>query len=234
MLAGMAARKKFKAVLEKDGTSLGWTVVRLPFEPTEVWPQRNRLRVQGTLNGFAFRTSLFRVRQGHCILLVNKKMQKGAGVVLGSMADVALEPDTEKRTVALPPELETVLHQHRALRRWHDALSDSYRKAIADRVMEPKSAAARVRRADRMAEWMMLAMEGEQVTPPILEAAFLRCPKARTAWRTLTPTQRRGQLLGIFYCRSPEARKKRTRKAIDEALRIAEKKTSRGASPDRR
>jgi uncharacterized protein YdeI (YjbR/CyaY-like superfamily) len=230
----MAARQKFKAVLEHDGTSLGWTIVRLPFDPTEVWPQRNRLRVKGTINGFAFRTSLFRARQGHFILLVNKKMQKGAGAVLGSVAEVVLEPDTGERTVTVPPELEGVLRQDRALRRWHDALSDSYRKAIADRVTEPKSAAARARRAEQMAEWMMLAMEGERVTPPILEAAFQRSPRARGAWRAMTPTQRRGQLLGIFYYKSPEARQKRTQKAIEEALRIAEKKALRGESPGRR
>lgn len=231
MLAGMTARKKFKGVLERDGTSLGWTIVRVPFDPTEVWPQRNRLRVKGTINGFAFRTSLFRARAGHFILLVNRKMQKAADVVLGSVAEVMLEPDTEERTVALPPELEKVLRQDRALRRWHGALSDSYRKAIADRVMEPKSAASRMRRAEQMAEWMMLAMEGERITPPILEAAFLRNLKARAAWQAMTPTQRRGQLMGIFYYQSPEARQKRTQKAIEEALRIAEKKGNRGEAP---
>lgn len=229
----MAGRQKFKAVLERDGTNLGWTIARVPFDPTQVWPQRIRLRVKGTVNGFAFRTSLFRASAGHYILLVNKKMQKGAGAVLGSVVEITLEPDTDERTVALPPELEKVLLQDRGLRRWHDALSDSYRKAIADRILEPKSAAVRVKRAEQMAEWMMLAMEGEKVTPPILEAAFLRTPKAREAWRGLTPTQRRGHLMGIFYYQSPEARQKRTQKAIEEALRIGEKKAARGESPDR-
>ncbi|MGA7523300.1 MAG: YdeI/OmpD-associated family protein [Acidobacteriaceae bacterium] len=221
-------------MLERDGTSLGWTIVRVPFDPTEVWPQRNRLRVKGTINGFAFRTSLFRAREGHFILLVNKRMQKGGDVVLGSVAEVTLEPDTEERPLSVPAELEKVLREDRALRRWHDALSDSYRKAIADRVTEAKSAAVRAKRAEQMAEWMMLAMEGERITPPILEAAFVRIPRAREAWRAMTPTQRRGQLLGIFYYQSPEARQKRTEKAIGEALRIAEKKSARGESPGRR
>ncbi|HEY1809863.1 MAG TPA: YdeI/OmpD-associated family protein [Acidobacteriaceae bacterium] len=234
MLAGMKAPQRFKAVLERDGTGLGWTIVRVPFDPTRVWPQRQRLRVKGTINGFAFQTSLFRARQGHFILLVNKRMQKGGGLSLGSVADVTLEPDTDERTVALPPELEKVLRQDRALRRWHAALSDSYRKAIADRVTEAKSPAVRVKRAEQMAEWMMLAMEGERETPPILQAAFQRSPKARDAWQAMTPTQRRGQLLGIFYSQSPEARQKRTQKAIEEALRLAEKRANRGGSPGRR
>ena len=152
MLGGMGRRQTFRGVLERDGTSLGWTIVRLPFDPAEVWPQRNRLRVKGTINGFAFRTSLFHARAGPFVLLVNKKMQKGGRVVPGSVAEVVLEPDPEERVLAVPPELEALLRQDRALRRWHDALSHSYRKSIADRVSEPKSAASRLRRAEQMAE----------------------------------------------------------------------------------
>lgn len=151
-------------------------------------------------------------------------MQKGGRVVPGSVAEVVLEPDPEERVLAVPPELEALLRQDRALRRWHDALSHSYRKSIADRVSEPKNAASRLRRAEQMAEWMLLAMDGERVVPPILEAAFQRTPKAREAWRAMTPIQRRGHLLGIFYYQSPEARQKRTQKAIEEALRRAGKR----------
>lgn len=64
MLGGMGRRQTFRGVLERDGTSPGWTIVRLPFDPAEMWPQRNRLRVKGTINGFAFRTSLFHARAG--------------------------------------------------------------------------------------------------------------------------------------------------------------------------
>jgi uncharacterized protein YdeI (YjbR/CyaY-like superfamily) len=217
-------RQKFSAVLAPDGTGLRWTIVRLPFDPTAVWKERNRLRVRGSINGFAFRTSLFKVRDGGYLLLINRRMQKGAGVTLGSLAEIVLEPDTEERTVSTPPELEKILRQDRALQKWHDALSHSMRKAIADAVAEPRSAEARVGRAELWAERMLLAVEGERVTPPILEAAFLRQPKARAGWEAMTPIQRRGHLLGIFYYQSPESRQKRAQKAIDEALRAAAKK----------
>lgn len=225
MLSGMAGRQKFKAVLERDGTGLGWTVARVPFDPAEVWPQRNRLRVKGTINGFGFRTSLFRARQGHFILLVNKGMQKGGGVVPGSVADVMLEPDVEERPTRIPPELEKILREDRSLRKWYEALNASGRKSIGDWIAQPKSADSRRKRAEQMAERMLLAMEGELVTPPILEVAFQRIPKAREAWRAMTPIQRRNHLLGIFYYQSPEARQKRTDKAIEEALRLLEKKS---------
>jgi hypothetical protein len=75
---------------------------------------------------------------------------------------------------------------------------------------------------------MLLAMEGERRTPPILEAAFRRQPKAGQGWAAMTPIQRRGHLLGIFYYRSPEARQKRARQAIAEALRVAAKTAAPG------
>lgn len=244
MLLGVGAKKKFEGVLRPDGTGLMWTVITVPFDPKKVWQQRKGLRVRGTIRGvraaegkagsmrgtagaFAFRTSLFRARDGGFILLVNKQMQKGAGVTLGSVAEVLLEPDLEERPAATPPELDKLLRQSRGLKRFHDGLSGSMRKAIGALVLQPRSAEARVGRAELWAERMMLAMEGERITPPILEAAFQRRPKAREGWRAMTPVQRRNQLLAIFYYQSPESRQKRAQKAIEEAMRIAGKKTGR-------
>lgn len=216
-------RKKFQGVLERDGTSLNWTVVRLPFDPTRAWPSRQRLRVRGTINGFAIRTSLFQMRRGQYFLLVNKSMQKAAKVTLGSSAEIVLEPDLEQRPITVPVELEGILRQDRALRKWFNTLNASSRKWIGDWIGQPRSPEARARRAEQMGERMYLTMEGERSTPPILEAAFQRLPMARIGWRAMTALQRRQHLLGIFYCQSPESRQKRTRKAVEEALRRAAK-----------
>ena len=82
--------KTFKAVLELERGGLGWTIVRVPFVPSEAWPQMVRLRVRGTVNGFAFRNSLFPVvgEPGVFFLLVNKAMQSGGGVALGGARGV--------------------------------------------------------------------------------------------------------------------------------------------------
>lgn len=224
---GVAARQKFEGTLRADGTALQWTVLTVPFDPAEVWPRRKGLRVRGTINGFAFRTSLFKTRDGRTILLVNKKMQKGARVRQGHVAEVVLEPDLKERGAAASPELEKVLRQDRALKKWYGQLAEGMRKYIADMIEQPRSPDARRRRAELWAERMMLTMEGEQVTPPILELAFQRQPRAREGWRAMTPLQRRGHLMGIFYYQSPESRQKRAQMAVDEALRIAEKKSGR-------
>lgn len=219
----MSGAKRFRGILEHDGTSLNWTIVRVPFDPAQTWPSLQRLRVRGTINGFAFRTSLFRNKRLGCLLLVNRTMQRGAGARLGCEAEIVLEPDTAERAFSTPPELARLLRQSESLQRWHDQLSPSIRKYIAVAVARPRSPESRAKTAELMAERMLLAMEGERRTPPILEAAFQRIPDAREGWLAMTPIQRRNHLLSIFYYRSPESRQKRARQAIADALRIAAK-----------
>lgn len=218
--------KTFKATLERDGTSLGWTIIRVPRTLTDGWQARNRFRVKGEISreggrGFPFRTSLFPTGKGDFTLLVNKRMQAAAGVVPGSVATFRLEPDIEERDVAIPAELKKALSGELSLRRWYDRLPYAIRKYVSDIVTQPRSPDARVRRAEAMAEHLLAMQEGEQETPPVLEAAFVRAPLARRGWELMTPTQRRGHLWGIFYYRSPEARQRRTDKAVEDAIRIA-------------
>lgn len=225
----MSAKKKFRGLLEPDHTGLKWVIVKVPFDATKVWTARKRLRVKGTINGFAFRTSLFGSAQGGHVLLVNKQMQDGANVRVGGAADIVLQPDLEERAAPVPSELAKLLKQDRALQKWFEQLNYSARKDIAGHLTEPKSAEVRVRRAEQLVERMMLAMEGERETPPILQVAFRKQPLARAGWDAMTPVQRRGHLLGIFYYQSPESRQKRTDKAIVEALKIAKTKSAKDA-----
>ena len=223
----MSTLKRFKATLEPLRGNLGWTIARVPFDATKVWPERNRMRVKGTINGFAFRTSLFSMSDGTGqILLVNKQMQKQGRVSRGETAEFTLEPDLDERISAMPPELATLFKQHRELKKFYDGFNPSMKTYIAKWVSEPKSAGSRIKRAEELAERMMLSIEGEQEPPPILQLAFRRTPKAKAGWEAMTPVQRRGHLMGIFYYKSPEAREKRAQKAIEEALQIAEKRKS--------
>jgi uncharacterized protein YdeI (YjbR/CyaY-like superfamily) len=217
----MSTRQRFRSLLKPDGTNLKWVIAQVPFAPAKVWKTRNRMRVKGTINGFAFRTSLFGSAEKGYVILVNKTMQKGAQAYVGDLAEFTLEPDLEERSAAVPPELAKLLKQDRALQRWFDALSYSYRKYMSDDVRKPKNPEARQRRAEQLVERMMLAMEGEEALPPILQVAFRKMPLAKTGWDAMTPVQRRSHLLGIFYYQSPEARERRARKAVEEALYVA-------------
>ena len=212
--------QKFRAVLEKGDRALGWTIARVPFDPARVWKKRVRLRVKGEVNGFAFRTSLFSITAGGYFLLVNQKMQKGGDVRAGEMAEFTLEPDLDPRKAEMPDELAVLLDDEPGLREWYDELTEYTRRAICAMVNEAKTEETRMRRAEQMAERLLATMEGEKELPPVVAAAFRRRPKAKAGWAKMTPAQRRGELMAVFYYQTPEAREKRVGKLCD----LAEKK----------
>ncbi len=120
-----SAAKTFSATLEREHSGLGWTIIRIPFDAAKVWKMRGRLKVCGEINGFEFRTTLFPDGKGGHTLLVNKKMQTGAGVVAGLSAKFQLEPDLAERSVTIPVELKKFLAEDRELRGWFDKLNHS-------------------------------------------------------------------------------------------------------------
>jgi uncharacterized protein YdeI (YjbR/CyaY-like superfamily) len=224
-----SAAKSFTAILERENSGLGWTIIRLPFNASKTWKVRGRLKVRGEINGFAFRTTLFPDGKGGDTLLVNKKMQSGARAVAGMSAKFRLELDSAERSVTVPAELKAFLAQDRTLRVWFDKLNHSARKYFADQIADVKSSEARARRAERVAEVLLATMEGERELPPILQAAFARDPRARRGWEVMSERQRRGNLMAIFFYRSPESRGKRLAKVLEQAVEFAERKTKRAS-----
>jgi uncharacterized protein YdeI (YjbR/CyaY-like superfamily) len=216
-----SVEKSFKATLERMQSNLGWVIIRIPFDVSKVWGVRCRLRVKGEINGFPFRTALFPTGKGYHFLLVNKRMQAGADARAGSTADFRLEPDLKVRKAAVPLELQRAFSQYRPLRHWFDDLSYSIRKWITDWIVQPKSAEARVRRAEQIAEQLLTTMEAERELPPILKTAFARDPRAWEGWQRMSPTHRRHQLLSIFHYHNPESRDRRIAKMLEEAAERA-------------
>jgi uncharacterized protein YdeI (YjbR/CyaY-like superfamily) len=214
--------KSFTAVLEPLRNGLGWVIARIPFDVAKAWPMRKGLRVRGEIEEFPFRTSLFAIaRGGGHFLLANKKMQAGAKAPVGSRVKIRIEPDLEERAAQVPLELASALKGDRRLRKWFDRLSYTWRKQIGDWVGEPKSAEGRQLRAERMAERLLLTLEGETELPPILHAAFLRQPLARKGWDAMTPIQRRHHLLAIYYYQSVDSRERRAARVVEDALQTA-------------
>ena len=244
--------KTFTAVLEPLQTGLGWVVARVPFDVAATWPARTGLRVRGEISagprrpsaarnnsssasnaerGLSFRTSLMAYAGGggH-FLLVNQKMRAAAKVAAGSRVLIRMEPDLEERPAVVPTELAKALKGDRRLRKWFDRLSYSFRRDIGKWVSDPKSEAGRAQRAEKMAERLLLTLEGETELPPVLHAAFLRQPQARMGWQAMTPVQRRNHLLGIFYYQGVEAREGRVAKAVEDALRVARRRSAPSAT----
>ena len=216
--------RSFTIQIEGPVGRLRWVIAYIPVDVKKTWGSR-RPRVRGEINGFEFRSSLFPTRSGRVFLLVNKAIQKGARVRPGDTVKVRMENDVEERTATIPPELERELRQSKALRKWFGELSHSMRRYFTSLVTQPKSLEARRKRAEQFAEQFYSAMDAERDLPPLLRQAFARRPRAYDGWLSMSSTQRRHQLLGIFYYRNPGPRERRIEKMLDEAEARAEKQS---------
>jgi uncharacterized protein YdeI (YjbR/CyaY-like superfamily) len=216
--------RRFDVMLERMRSRLNWVIIRIPFDTAKIFGVRGQIKVKGTINGFPFRSSLFPTREGGHILLVNKRMQKGARVTAGGVAAFEIQLDTEERVATIPDRLKRILAEDRSFRRWYDQLNHSTRYEIAKWVNDPKSAEARERRSEQIAERLLETMEAERDLPPLLRLAFARNQRAAEGWERMSLARRRSHLLGIFYYRTPEGRENRLAKMIEDAATIAGKR----------
>jgi uncharacterized protein YdeI (YjbR/CyaY-like superfamily) len=217
--------QSFRGTLEHLQSGLGWVIVRVPFDVKRTWGG-SRVKIRGAVNGATFRTSLFAQKNGSHFLLINKQLQKAAGIRAGSTAEFHLEVDTAPRLATVPQELERIFQQSKRLRKWFDSLSYSYRYEFSRQISLPKGAETRKRRAEQIAELLLETMEAERELPPLIKTALDQNPLAREGWNVMTPTQRRGHLMGVFYSRTPEARARRLQKAMEAAKTARSRRAS--------
>ncbi len=216
--------KSFKATLERIPSRFNLVIIRIPFDVSKVWGTRANVRVKGEINGFAFSASVFPTSKGYHCMLIKRSMQTGANATVGDTAQFRLIPDPAKRVATVPPELQRILNEDRSFRRWFDQLTFSMRSWICYWIVSVKSPEARIRRAEQVAEQLLSTMEAELDLPPILKLAFARDPRAYQGWQSMTPSQRRGWLLSIFYCRTPESRDRRIAKMLEDSLARLDRK----------
>jgi uncharacterized protein YdeI (YjbR/CyaY-like superfamily) len=117
-----------------------------------------------------------------------------------------------------------VLGESKRLRKFYDSFNHSYRNYMASWVAEPKSGEARTRRAEQIAERLMLTLEAEKELPPVLAVALARNPLAQEGWERMPAGHRRSHLMGIFGYRNPESQGRRIAKAVQEMVAYAEKR----------
>ena len=221
------ASRVFHATLERFNSPLKWVMVRLPFNSARVWGKRGQLKVKGEINGFAFRTSLFPDGKGGHLLVVNKKMQRGARTAPGMSARFQLEPDTAKRVVTIPTELRRAMAGEKSLQRWFKALSQSAQNEVCRPVADSENPAVRERRAEIIAERLLATMEAERELPPAFQMALAENSLAHRGWHAMSARRRRGHLYGIFYVQSADARARRMARAVEDAATFARRKSQK-------
>jgi len=214
--------ESFRATLEHLRSGLGWVIAPVPFDVRKTWGA-SRVKIRGEVNGCTFRTTLFPQKSGQHFILVNKQLQRAAGIIAGSTAEFRIEPDNAPRVIVVPPELEKIFRQSKRLRSWFDSLSYSFRHEITRSVCGPKTAESRTRRAEQTAEVLLQTIEAERELPPLIQNALGHDTIAREGWERMTPRQRRGELMSIFHYRSPDSRARRLQKTVELAKQVAQR-----------
>jgi hypothetical protein len=101
--------------------------------------------VRGTINGFAYRSSL--MPMGGCHMMpVNKALCKGAGALPGDMVEVVMERDGEERTVDAPAELKKELKKSKKAQETWDTLAFTHKKEMANSIRDAKQEETKKRR----------------------------------------------------------------------------------------
>lgn len=131
-----------------------------PVDVFEYFGTHGRIPVRGTINGFAFRSSLMPCGGPH-MMPVNKALCKGAGAQPGDVVDVVMERDVEERTVDPPAELRKELAKSKkAMEQW-ESLAFTHKKEMAISISGAKQEETRKR---RLAKVMRVLKSGEKWT----------------------------------------------------------------------
>jgi len=144
----MSATKRFRAVLEKDEHGEA-TAITIPFDVQKVFGTRARVPVRGTINGFAFRSSIFPMGGGRHYMVVNRAVREGAKAKAGDIVTMVMERDEEPRVVTAPPDFARALRANKAAQSAWEKLSYSHRKEYVGAIEEAKKPETRVRRIEK-------------------------------------------------------------------------------------
>ncbi len=154
----MAKVKRFRVLLEKDENSEA-TGIRIPFSVEKEFGARARVPVRGTINGFAFRSSVFPMGGGDHYMVVNKDVRAGAKAKGGDTVSIVMERDDEPRVITPPADFARALKTDKAASAAWDKLSYTHRKEYAKSIEEAKKPETRARRIEKAIA--MLAATGK-------------------------------------------------------------------------
>ena len=141
---------RFKAKIE--GKEVGVVAaIAPPVDVPEFFVTRGRVPVRGTINGYAYRSSLSPCGGRH-MMPVNKLLLAGAGAGPGDMVDVVMERDEEERTVEAPPPLKKALAKNKSAQANWEKLSFTHKKEMALAIVGAKQEETRARRLEKIVE----------------------------------------------------------------------------------
>jgi hypothetical protein len=139
----------FTSKLIPTGPNGAWCFLHFPFDMMKTFGTRARVPVTGTINGFAFRSSLAPM-EGRHVMAVNKEMQVGAKVKPGDSAHFLMERDEKPRTVAVPPAIKKALAKEPKAKAIFDKMSFSHQKEYVKWITDAKKPETMQRRLEQL------------------------------------------------------------------------------------
>jgi hypothetical protein len=142
--------ERFKGKLESAGG--GGHFVAIPIPTAEKVGLRHGVRVRGTVNDVAYRSSLMKSGDHFCVGVHKATLQK-ANVEVGQRIDVEIEiDDAPLPTDAAPDDLAQALAKHDAAPAAWKALAPSRRREHVQHILDAKKPATRARRIESIVE----------------------------------------------------------------------------------
>jgi hypothetical protein len=136
-------RSKLNGDESRDNASASFT---LPFDTREVWGKA-KVPVKVTINGYTWRSTVGN-QGGIQYIVVNADARLHAGVKAGDVVTIMLEPDTEKREIEIPVQLQRALGAK--LTEKLNRLSFTHKKEFVVWYSEAKQEDTRARRVKKM------------------------------------------------------------------------------------
>ena len=145
-------RHTFDAKLVRPEGVGTWTYLDLPFDAVAAFGQKGQIRVKGTVNGCAYRSTAMPHGDGRHYLVVNKTIRAAAAAQAGATVHVVMEADSARRAVKVPADFTKALAANAAAQAEFKRFPYSHRKEIIDWICAAKRAETRQRRIAKAIE----------------------------------------------------------------------------------
>jgi hypothetical protein len=135
--------QRFKTVIAKSRTR---TFIPLPFNPNEVWGNKQRHHIRGTVNGYGVRGSLGSDGKQY-FLPLGAAWRRDCGLEAGSNVEVVLSPEGPQ-SESLSPDVTAALDAEPQAKAFFESLATFYRNTYIkwiESAKKPETRAARIK-----------------------------------------------------------------------------------------
>jgi hypothetical protein len=139
--------KRFRALVER-GENSAVCAIHFPFDVEQTFGARGHVPVRGTLNGAPFRSSIFKMRGRH-FMVVNRRLRESAGVSGGETVPVTVERDDEPRVITPPADLARALKTNKDARAAWGGLSYTHQREHVEHLDDARKPETRQRRLEK-------------------------------------------------------------------------------------